>query len=362
MQAFSSIMTINAFFSRLRERSRLVNRLPSQFLPIPPRATPHQIFSPTGFFISMAKLIFGCGYLGLRVAQRWLAKRETVVAVTRSATKAEQFAALGLLPLVADITTSDLPHRIAQISEIDTVFFAVGYDRTANKSIHEVYVDGLQRVLSALPEGIRRFIYISSTGVYGSAEGEVVDENSPCLPTRAGGQACLAAEQRLLQSRFADRTTILRLAGIYGPGRIPRAARSAAGKPIPAPSQGWLNLIHVDDAAQIVLLAENHAPPPQRFCVSDGEPTLRSEYYAELARLLHAPPPRFTEPPSDSPAAQSPAAQSPAAQSPAAQSPAALRATSDKRVSNELMMQVLRPRLQFPSYREGLAAIVKGFP
>jgi nucleoside-diphosphate-sugar epimerase len=191
-----------------------------------------------------------------------------------------------------------------------------------------------------LPPGVRRFIYISSTGVYGQVAGDVVDENSPCQPTREGGQACLAAEQLLQESRIADRSIILRLAGIYGPDRIPRGKDLQAGLPIAAPSQGWLNLIHVDDAARIVLLAEERAVPPNLYCVSDGQPAPRADYYAELARLLNAPPPQFTEPPSDSPAAQ--------------------RAASDKRVSNAKLLRELAPELHYPSYREGLQAIVVG--
>jgi nucleoside-diphosphate-sugar epimerase len=131
---------------------------------------------------------------------------------------------------------------------------------------------------------------------------------------------------------------ILRLAGLYGPGRIPRSADLVAGRPIDAPARGWLNLIHVDDAAQIVLLAEQRALLPRTYVVSDGQPVVRTEYYAELARLLRAPPPTFVEP--------------------VASSPAAARAASDKRIVPRRMFAELRPTLQFPSYREGLAAIV----
>lgn len=288
----------------------------------------------------MTKLIFGCGYLGRRVAKLWRQQGDEVVAVTRSPQKAEELRGDGLTPLVADLTRPDTLDAIAQLGGIDTVLFAVGYDRSSKTSIREVYADGLAAVLRVLPPSVRRFFYISSTGVYGQVEGDWVDEESPCRPTREGGQACLAAEQVLLQSPFAAQSIILRLAGIYGPDRIPRAKDLQAGAAIPAPSQGFLNLIHVDDAAQIVLLAEQHATPPKMYCVSDGQPVVRADYYAELARLLDAPPPRFIDPPPDSPAAQ--------------------RAGSDKRISNQRLMAELQPQLLYPSYREGLAAIVTG--
>jgi nucleoside-diphosphate-sugar epimerase len=168
----------------------------------------------------------------------------------------------------------------------------------------------------------------------------VVDEDSPCQPIREGGRASLAAEDALRASKFADRAIILRLAGIYGPGRIPRAADLAAGKPIDAPATGWLNLIHVKDAARIVVLAEERIEPPKLYVVSDGQPVVRGDYYRELARLLGAPEPRFIEPAADSPAAQ--------------------RAASDKRINPQRLFADLQPSLHYPSYREGLAAIVRG--
>jgi nucleoside-diphosphate-sugar epimerase len=287
----------------------------------------------------MAKLVFGCGYLGLRVARLWRQEGERVFAVTRSTDKTELLAADALTPLVADISQPNTLAPIRQITEIDTVLFAVGFDRSSGRTIRQVYVDGLAQVLRVLP-AVRRFIYISSTGVYGQVAGDMVDEDSPCQPTREGGQACLAAEEMLRQSNLADRAIILRLAGIYGPDRIPRAKELQAGAAIAAPAQGFLNLIHVDDAARIVVLAAEQLTPPKRYCVSDGQPVLRAEYYNELARLVGAPPPKFIDPPSDSPAAQ--------------------RAGSDKRVSNALLMQELAPELLYPSYREGLRAIVSG--
>lgn len=287
--------------------------------------------------LTMPKLIFGCGYLGRRVAERWQAAGETVYVVTRTTEKASQFAVNGLRPIVADLTASGSLAAVQQLTNIDSVLFAVGFDRSS-PSIHRVYVEGLSHVLSQLPDGVQKFIYISSTGVYGQAAGDTVNEASPCQPLREGGKACLAAEQLLQQSTIGNRAIILRLAGIYGPGRIPRAKDIASGAALAAPSKGWLNLIHVEDAAEIVVLAEQRATPPKLYCVSDGEPVQREDYYAELAQFLNAPPPRFTDPPPESLAAQ--------------------RAGSDKRVANDLVMSELAPRFLYPTYREGLKAIV----
>ena len=159
----------------------------------------------------------------------------------------------------------------------ESLLYAVGFDRTAGgPGIHAVYADGLRNVLAALLSSVTRAIYISTTGVYGNAGGRWVDEATPTDPQRDGGKASLAAEEILRAHPLGKRSAILRLAGIYGPGRVPYLDKLRAGEPIAAPSEGWLNLIHVDDAARIVVamdrwLAEREASDgPHVFCVSDG--------------------------------------------------------------------------------------------
>jgi nucleoside-diphosphate-sugar epimerase len=273
--------------------------------------------------------------LGIRVARLWRRAGETVFAVTRSPQRAQELAAAGIEPIVGDLLGKS---QVQLPQGLRTVLFAVGYDRASDRPIRDVYVNGLSNAMDWMPNSVDQFLYISSTGVYGKVTGSEVDEHSPCEPSREGGKACLAAEQLLQGSRFASQAVILRLAGLYGPGRIPRAADLIAGRPIDAPADGWLNLIHVDDASRIVMLAEERVSPPRTYVVSDGQPVPRADYYAELARLLTAPPPQFTAPPADSPAAQ--------------------RAASDKRINPARMFTELQPHLLYPNYRAGLAAIV----
>jgi nucleoside-diphosphate-sugar epimerase len=275
--------------------------------------------------------------LGRRIAERWQNQGSDVCATTRSSERAAEFRRRGWQPLEADVTR---PETLPPMSGFQTIVFAVGHDRTADAPLHQVYVAGLANVVARITEPPQSFIYISSTGVYGNWEGATVDETTACRPDREGGRACLEAEQLLLTSRLADRTIVLRLAGIYGPGRIPRRAEITAGRPLAAADQGYLNLIHVEDAADIVLAAEACTERPQLFVVADGQPVQRGDYYRELARLLAAPPPTFV--------------------APDAESPAARRATGSRRVDSAKMMRDLvgHPGLRFPSYREGLAAIV----
>ena len=121
----------------------------------------------------MAKLIFGCGYLGRRVADTWIESGETVYAVTRTERRADELRSSGIQPIVLDITQ---PHDQLTIPNVSTVLFAVGFDRTTGKSIRDVYVGGLSRALNLLRA--ERLIYISSTGVYGQTDADWVDESS----------------------------------------------------------------------------------------------------------------------------------------------------------------------------------------
>ncbi|MEX0937587.1 MAG: SDR family oxidoreductase [Pirellulales bacterium] len=282
----------------------------------------------------VSTLIFGCGYLGSRVARRLLDRGEIVFAATRSSDRARQLQRLGCRTVVADVTE---PSSLTGLPQVDRVLYAIGYDRRSDRSIQEVYAGGLQAVLDAVPPGFEKLLYISSTGVYSQTGDAWIDEQSPCEPVREGGKAALAAERVLQDHASGLRGVILRLAGIYGPGRVPYLDKMRQGEPIPSPQRGFLNLIHVEDAASIVLAALDRATPPALFCVSDGQPVKRGDYYREAAKRIGAPQPRFATDP---------------------QTPAASRASSSKRVSNRRLVEQLGVTLAFSSYREGLAAIL----
>jgi len=286
------------------------------------------------------KLIVGCGYLGMRVARRWLAAEEPVAAVTRHAQRAEEFRVTGILPIIAEVTN---PASLEQLRPLlgpgDTLLYAVGYDRSAGKPMDEVYVEGLRNVLAAISPDLGRVIYISSTGVYGQVAGETINEDSPTDPTREGGRVCLAAEQVLLASPLGERAVILRMAGIYGPGRVPNRADLLAQKPLPFDPASALNLIHVDDAATVVLAAEKSATTPRTYVVSDGHPVARGDYYAELARLWNTPTPLFAAPSETNAPPR--------------------RGGADKRVDPARMRRELAPAFEYPDYRGGLRSIIE---
>jgi len=230
------------------------------------------------------RLVAGCGPLGMRVAKRWLAAGDRVWGITRG--RREALAAEGLEPIVADIAAGPL-----DLPPVETAFWAVGFDAAAGHSPHDLHVGGLQRLLAALPS-TTRILYSSTTGVWGKAEGEVVDEETPATPGRPSADAALEAE-RFLSREAAGRSVVLRFAGLYGPGRLPRLDDLREGRPIPADPESWLNLIHLDDAAGIVCRVAELADPRPLYVVSDGRPLTRGHWYTRLAELTGSPPPTF---------------------------------------------------------------------
>jgi nucleoside-diphosphate-sugar epimerase len=226
-------------------------------------------------------LVFGCGYLGRRVASLWLGRNQRVAALTRR--NAEALRACGIEPITGDVLDSA---SLRTLPPASTVLYSVGLDRSAGRSIREVYVTGLANVLDALPACFR-FIYISSTSVYAQTDGSWVTEDSATEPTEESGVVILEAE-RLLRTRRPD-AIILRFAGMYGPDRLLRKQPILKGEPLVGDAEKWLNLIHIDDGAAAVLAAESRGVSGATYNIADGSPVTRREFYTQLAELLRAP-------------------------------------------------------------------------
>lgn len=293
----------------------------------PPRIDTRQEFA------APLRLVVGCGYLGERVARLWREGGARVCGVTRRPPRAAELAALGIEPIVADVTAVDAAawSWVGSLPELTTVFWAVGFDRTSGQTHRDVHVEGFGRLLDSLPPG-PRVILSSSTGVWGDESGGVVNEATPTQPGREAGRVLLEAES-LLRSHRRGPGTALRFAGLYGPGRLPRIDDLRAGRPIAADPDTWLNLIHVDDAARIVAAVAAAPAPRPLYVVSDGMPVLRRDWYGRLAAITNSPPPTWDV--------------------------AAPRTRgADKRVDPAILFRDLPIRLAHPDSRQALAALL----
>ncbi|MBY0527139.1 MAG: SDR family oxidoreductase [Gemmataceae bacterium] len=284
----------------------------------------------------MDKLIVGCGYLGRRVAKLWLEQGHRVFGTTRSERRAEELRQLGLEPIVCEVLK---PETLKGLPPADTVLYCVGFDRSAGRSMYEVYVDGLRNFIGVhwVEEGPPgQFIYVGSTSVYGQHQGEEVDEFAGISPDEEAGRVVVEVERLLRDEWLEGAIRILRFAGIYGPGRLIRRAAIEAGEPLIGDPDKWLNLIHVEDGAAAIVAAETSGSRLAIYNVSDGNPVRRRDFYTRMAQLLRSPEPRFVLPEPGEPL------------------PPHERA--NRRIVNRRMREELGVQLRYPSYEEGLAA------
>jgi len=242
--------------------------------------------------VSRRILIAGCGYVGSALAARLVAAGDTVWGLRRSATPPCPGAGNVQANLADPATLAQLPEAL------DYVFYTTGADGFSEAAYRAAYVDGLANLLATLHaqgQSPRRVFFTSSTGVYPQNDGQWLDEESPATPTRFSGTTIIAGEQLLHAGPFP--ATVLRLGGIYGPGRVrlidqvrTGTARRVANREV------YLNLIHRDDAASaLALLMEKNDAAPLYLGI-DNEPVLRNTLLAWIAEKLGAPLPPFIDP------------------------------------------------------------------
>lgn len=232
-----------------------------------------------------SNLIVGCGDTGLRVARRLRECGQTVCAVVRSIESRDALAAEGLassaLDLDAEIT----------LPEADQVlWFAPPPERGSTDP-------RIRRWLSGLTHEPRRIVYISTSGVYGDCQGRWIDETEPCHPKTDRGRRRLDAELALqaFAGRSGSEVVILRVPGIYGPGRMPTARLRSGLAVVFEKESPYTNRIHIDDLATVARAAMQRSKPGAAYNVSDGHPTTMSDYFLRCSRLLGLPePPRVS--------------------------------------------------------------------
>ena len=234
-------------------------------------------------------LIVGAGYLGRVVARSLLAQGERVCLTTRDPRRARDLAqSLGVACEPLDLADPDSAPRLAALAaRAASALFLLPPSGCVDAG------GSLQPFLAACEAlaGVPRAVLSSSTAVYGDHAGAVVEAETPCRTAGERGARLLAIEQAWLAHRGR---ALVRLAGLYGPGRVIGQAGLLADTPVAGDPDGWLNLLHVEDAASL-LLACLHAKSAANIELgSDGRPCTRRDYYHHLAARLDRPSPRFS--------------------------------------------------------------------
>lgn len=235
----------------------------------------------------MNVLIAGCGYVGTALGERLVAGGHAVWGLRRDPT--------GLPPafhkLAADLTSA---RELAALPrDLDYVVYAASAGEATDAAYQRAYVTGLANLLGALQgRAVRRIFFTSSTAVYAQADGSWVDESSETAPTHYSGVRTLEGERLILEGPFP--ATVLRCAGIYGPGRTRLIDTVRNGTA--SVTDRFTNRIHRDDIAGAVTHLIEKELDEDIIILSDDEPAAQRDVTFFLADQLGLPRPGVTSP------------------------------------------------------------------
>ncbi len=233
----------------------------------------------------MRILILGCGYIGSALGEQLVHQGHEVIGVVRSIESAQPLKPLGIISQVADCSCAEGAH-VACKGGADVVILSIS---SRGGDYQRTYVDSMHHVLAALKEHPPQlFFYTSSTSVYAQTDGEWVTETSPTKPPHQNGKLLLKTEQLLVQSGFP--AWILRLSGIYGPGRHAMLDKLREGvKTLPGNGHFWVNQIHRDDIVGTILHLIRLGTLPSTcdiLNVTDDTPVLQCDYVEWICQKL----------------------------------------------------------------------------
>jgi nucleoside-diphosphate-sugar epimerase len=288
----------------------------------------------------MRVLIIGCGYVGLPLGAELVRLGHEVFGVRRTATADAELVAAGIKPLAADITKSA---DLAQLpGPFDWVVNCVSSGKGGVEQYREVYLQGTRNLiewLSTAPP--KKFVYTSSTSVYGQNDGSPVKETSPAEPVNETGRVLLDTEKTLLdaaqQKKFP--AVILRVAGIYGPERghfflqyLKNEAR------IPGQGARFINMIHRDDLVGVIIAALKSGRPGEIYNAVDDEPVAQIHFFRWLSETLGKWMPPFAD---------------------EAEAADRKRGLTNKKVQNRKLKMELGHQFKYPNFRKGYTAEIQ---
>jgi len=242
-------------------------------------------------------LIIGCGYLGVALAHKLIRQGVTVSGTTRGTARASELSESGVQPLILDVTQplTFAAMRKALESDLLDVYYLIPPGRAWAGELHDdPALRGVANILAALDNAwVHRAVLASSTAVYGQTGGDRVDAETTPQPADDRAKRLLHIERLWLEAGPAYR--VVRLAGLYGRDRIVGLGSVRRGHPLVGDPYAMLNLLHVDDAAELLPALARCDRARQVELASDGSPVPRIEYYQDLAKRVGVPPPRLID-------------------------------------------------------------------
>jgi nucleoside-diphosphate-sugar epimerase len=324
----------------------------------------------------MKCLIVGCGYVGLPLGAELVRQGHEVFGLRRSAAAASEMKSAGIQPLVGDVTRletlaeisakhpnrtergallrakrpqtarSNAPRSTSQQvlqrslaklpRQFDWVVNCVAAGGSAD-NYRQIYLEGNRNLISWLAESPpEKFIYTSSTSVYGQNDGSLVTEQSPARPVADTAKVLVETEQLLLAAQKEIPAVILRVAGIYGPERGHWFRQFLRGEArIEGDGSRYLNMIHRDDVVGCIIAVLEKGRAGEIYNAVDDEPVCQIDFFRWLAATLGGPlPPSVSE---DGGTIRK-------------------RGATNKRVSNRKLKSEFGYRFKYPDFRSGYGA------
>jgi nucleoside-diphosphate-sugar epimerase len=271
-------------------------------------------------------LVIGCGYVGAQLLRELNRSGWKATGITLSESSANALRNEGLEVVAADLRTADL--RALTDNNPSVVIHCASSGKGGPVAYREIFLETTMRLLRET--SFEHLIFTSSTSVYAQTDGSIVTESDSAKPERETGKILRETEELVLSRQG----TVLRLAGIYGPGRCVPLEKLLSGEAgIEGDGERIMNSIHRDDAVSAFHLAAEHRWPGI-FNVADNTPVTQLEWFqwvcARVGRPLPPSVPRNLN---------------------------RKRAWTSKRVSNaEFRSLGWTPR--YPSFREGVEELV----
>jgi nucleoside-diphosphate-sugar epimerase len=292
-----------------------------------------------------ALLLVGCGDVGLRVL-RLLRGRWRLYVLTSSPQRLPALRAAGATPLLGDLDRPETLQRLAGLA--DAVLHLAPPPSEGDEDPRTTHL--LQAL--ARKARVQRVVYASTTGVYGDRGGAWLDETAALAPATARARRRVAAEARLrwYGRAFGARVSVLRIPGIYAPGRAGGDPRERLRQALPvlrAEDDVHTNHIHADDLARACVAALHRGAPQRVYHASDDSDLKMGDYFDLAADIAGLPrPPRISR-----------------AEAQAAMPPTRLSFMSEsRRLRNARLKQELRVTLHHPTVADGLLSMLEPPP
>jgi len=277
----------------------------------------------------MNVLIAGCGWLGMAVARSLVARGDRVVGIRRDPAAAAELESIGVEALILDLLRPEAARELPK--DVDGVVACLAPGGRGAEHYDRTYVDSVRTLLETYSRReTRAFVYTGSTGVFGQSDGSEVHERTPVEPESDTAQILARAERQVLDRAQSFPACVVRLSGLYGPGRFGvinrvRRGRLALGRG----DDAWMNFCHLTDAARSVVAALDRGRAGETYHASDANPVRRRELILWVAERFGFDPVRETRGP-------------------------AATARISRRIVAAWSRERLGVELAYPSFREGL--------